>query len=396
MNPPDETLLFILVAFAAGVALGRLWTAIRARRGGEANRGRGSSIHFILGLDLLASRQIDRAVSELTKAARENTGATEIYLILGNLLREKGQLERAVQIHQSILHRPGLSSSEKAHALLSLGMDFKKAGFRDRAMDTFREVVALEPRNVYALANLVKIHEEEQEWEKALSLQEELSKVTGTDDSTLRAFLYDQIGQAAAASGDEPKAVRAYEESIRTSPRVPAAYLHYGDLLASGGRSEEAEAQWSRLARENPPHAHLAFERLQRVRATLGRSERMEKLFEDVRLEDESDWRARLALARVRRSQGRAEEAFDLLLEAVRRNPHALAVHMDVWGVLGTEAASGPRLARYLEEVSKAAFFIDPYVCIKCNYRANGILWRCPHCQEWNTFVEERLETAES
>jgi lipopolysaccharide biosynthesis regulator YciM len=279
-------------------------------------------------------------------------------------------------------------------------MDFKKAGFRYRAMDTFREVVALEPGNVYALTSLVKIHEEEQEWEKALSLQEEIAKVTGTEDSTLRAFLYDQIGQAAASAGDESRAVRAFEEAMRAAPRVPAAYLHHGDLLEEGGRPEDAEAQWSRLARENPSHAYLAFERLQRVRAKLGRSERMEKLFEDVVREDELDWRARLALARLRRSQGRGEEAFDLMLDAVRRNPHALAVHIEVWGFLGGDGAtapvSGARLARYLEVVSNAAFFIDPYVCIKCNYRANGILWRCPHCQEWNTFVEERIETVDS
>jgi lipopolysaccharide biosynthesis regulator YciM len=400
MNVPDETLLIVLVAFAAGVALGRLWTAARSKRGGKADARRQSSIHYILGLDLLASRQIDRAVSELTKAARENTEATEIYLILGNLLREKGQLERAIQIHQSVLHRPGLPASERAHALLCLGMDFKKAGFRYRAMDTFRDVVALEPKNAYALGNLVKIHEEEHEWEKALSLQEELQKVTGAEDSTLRAFLYDQVGQAAAAAGEEPKAIRAFEESMRAAPGVPAAYLHYGDLLESGGHAEEAETQWIRLARESPAHAHLAFERLQRVRAKLGRSERMEKLYEDVVREDESDWRARLALARLRRVQGRGDEAFDLLLEAVRKNPHALAVHMEVWAFLGTDAptelAPGARLARYLDEVSKAVFFLDPYVCIKCNYRANGVLWRCPHCQEWNTFVEERLETVES
>jgi lipopolysaccharide biosynthesis regulator YciM len=398
MSVQDETLLFILVAFAAGVALGRVWTAIRKRRAARADARRASSIHYILGLDLLASRQIDRAVSELTKAARENTEATEIYLILGNLLREKGQLERAIQIHQSILHRPGLPRSERAHALLCLGMDFKKAGFRYRAMDTFREVVAFEPKNAYALANLLKIHEEEQDWEKALSLQEELAKVTGTEDSVRRAFLYDQIGQAAAASGDGQKAVRAFEESMRVGPRVPAAYLHYGDLLESEGRADEAEAQWIRLARENPPHAHLTFERLERVRRKLERSEKMEKLFEEVLRADESDWRARLALARLRRSQGRVEEAFQLLLEAVRRNPHALAVHMDVWRFLGASSSNGEAalLARYLDEVSRAAFFIDPYVCIKCNYRANGILWRCPHCQEWNTFVEERLETVES
>src|SRR3990172_9192058 len=235
MNLRDETLLFVLVAFAAGVALGRFWTAIRSTRGAKADARRASSIHYILGLDLLASRQIDRAVVELTKAARENTEATEIYLILGNLLREKGQLERAVQIHQSVLHRPGLPANERAHALLCLGMDFKKAGFRYRAMDTFREVVALEPRNVYALTNLSKIHEEEQEWEKALSLQDQLARVTGIEDSTLRAFLYDQIGQAAAGAGEEPKAVRAFEESMRAAPTIPAAYLHFGALLGSGG-----------------------------------------------------------------------------------------------------------------------------------------------------------------
>ncbi len=397
MGFPDETLLFALVAFAAGVAVGRLWTALDSARRAKADGRRASSIHYILGLDLLASRQVDRAVVELTRAARENTEATEIYLILGNLLREKGQLERAIQIHQSILHRPGLPSSEKAHALLSLGMDFKRAGFRDRAMDTFREVVALEPKNAYALVNLVRIHEEEQEWEKALSLQEELSKVTGADDSTIRAFLYDQIGQAASGAGDEAKATRAFEESIRIGPGVAPAYLHYGDLLERGGRPEEAEAQWSRLAREIPPHAHFAFERLQRVRAKLGKSDSMEKLYQDVIREDEGDWRGRIALSRMRRSQERFEDAFELLLEAVRRNPHALAVHIEIWGLLGADERSATaRLARYLDTVSKAALFLDPYLCIKCNYRANGNLWRCPHCQEWNTFVEERLETAES
>jgi lipopolysaccharide biosynthesis regulator YciM len=396
MNPGDETLLVALAAFAIGIALGRFWIHRKRSRSSRRRSSRSSSIHYILGLDFLASRQIDQAVAELTRAAREDTEATEIYLILGNLLREKGQLERAIQIHQSILHRPGLEPSERAHTLLCLGMDFKKAGFRDRALDTFREVRAIEPKNAYAISNLVKIHEEQQEWKEAIAILEELTSVRGTPEPALRAFLLDQLGQAAWRSGDVPGGIRAFEESLRTEPSLAPGHLHYGDLLESEGRIEEAEAQWSRLLKSNPQLAHLAFERLERVRDELGHAEKMEKLYQDVIREDERDWRARLALSRLRRNQGKIDEAFALMLEAVRRNPHALAVHLEVWKFLGEDRAPlAERLPRYLDEVGKAAFFIDPYVCIKCAYRANGILWRCPHCQEWNTFVEERVESVD-
>jgi hypothetical protein len=89
-------------------------------------------------------------VVELTKAARENTEATEIYLILGNLLREKGQLERAIQIHQSVLHRR--AARTKAHAPLP-GMTKARA---HRAADTSAKSW---PFKRHALTNLVKIHE---------------------------------------------------------------------------------------------------------------------------------------------------------------------------------------------------------------------------------------------
>ncbi len=394
MNVEEQTLLVLLVAFVGGVALGRFWASARATDQADRRR-KTSSIHYILGLDFLASRQIDRAVAELTIAARKDTEAIEIYLILGNLLREKGQLERAIQIHQSILHRPGLSGEERAHALLCLGMDFKRAGFRNRAMDTFQEVVALDPENAYALSNLIKIHESEHDWERALQTQEKLFQVSGELDTTLKAFLYDQIGQAAAQAEEGLSAVRAFEDAIRTEPHIAAPYLHYGDMLESQGRLDEAEAKWLALASDNPRMAYLVFDRLRRVREKLGRGEAMTELFKNVIDADDNDWRAHLALARDEKERGETDNAFSLLMDAVRTNPHALAVHLEVWRSLVSMNELPARVQTYLDEVARSAFFLDPYICMKCNYRANGILWRCPHCQEWNTFVEERLETVD-
>ena len=118
----------------------------------------------------------------------------------------------------------------------------------------------------------------------------------------------------------------------------------------------------------------------------------MEELYGWVVDKDETDWRAHLALARLRSERGERDAAFRLLLAAVCNNPHALAAHREVWKFFLQESGATERIAVYLEEMSKSVLFLDPYICINCSYRANGILWRCPHCQEWNTFVEERVE----
>ena len=149
------------------------------------------------------------------------------------------------------------------------------------------------------------------------------------------------------------------------------------------------------MASDNPRLAYLVFERLRRVREKLGRVEAMTELFKSVIDADDNDWRAHLALARDQKERGETDDAFGLLMDAVRTNPHALAVHLEVWRSLVSVNERPARVQTYLDEVAQSAFFLDPYICMKCNYRANGILWRCPHCQEWNTFVEERVETVD-
>jgi lipopolysaccharide biosynthesis regulator YciM len=396
MSTSEQALLFVLIAFIAGVALGRFWERL-AFPGRPSSRKRiGESIHYILGLDYLASRQIDRAIAELTLAARADTEAVEIYLILGNLLREKGQLERAIQIHQSILHRPGLPAREKAHALLCLGIDFKRAGFRNRAMETLEEVVRLDPGDPYATLYLLKIHEEEHDWEKALALQQKLDALGGESDSTLTAFLHDQIGQTATAASNENLASRSFDAAIRYGRKLAPPYLHLGDLLERQGRLSEAVNQWETLLREVPEQAYLAFDRLGKLYEKMGEPVKLERLYIEVMNHDPKDWRAHLELARKRLQEGKSSESFHLLERAAVNNPHAIGLHLEALGLLLEGGASTEDIRSYLGRVRESTFFFDPHVCTKCHYRANGILWRCPHCQEWNTFVEERLGAPEA
>ena len=83
-----------------------------------------------------------------------------------------------------------------------------------------------------------------------------------------------------------------------------------------------------------------------------------------------------------------------LLLAALPHNPHGLAIHQEAWRVL-TALGLDPALVRqYVELTKQAVFYLDPNVCVRCRYRSTELLWQCPQCHEWNTFVEERIAPA--
>ena len=164
--------LAALVALLLGLATGKAWERYKIREGRWIDRRKTrESPHFILGLNFLVANQLDRAIEELSRAARLEPDATEIEMILGNLYREKGQVGRAITIHQGLLQRPKLTRLEKAYVLLCLGIDYKNGGFVDRALEAFTEVLRFDHENPYALVNLQKLHEEQHQWKEAREIR---------------------------------------------------------------------------------------------------------------------------------------------------------------------------------------------------------------------------------
>ena len=170
-------LLAALIALLAGLTVGKAWERYKLRDGRWFDRRKARQTpHYMLGLNFLVSNQVDLAIEELTKAAAVDGDALEIDLILGNLYREKGQVGRAIHVHQQLLQRPKLNRLEHAYSLLCLALDFKRGGFVDRALEAFNEVLRLDPENEYALINLEKLHEEQHQWQEAYEVRQRLAK----------------------------------------------------------------------------------------------------------------------------------------------------------------------------------------------------------------------------
>jgi lipopolysaccharide biosynthesis regulator YciM len=301
-------------------------------------------------------------------------------------------------VHQALLQRPKLTKVEHAYILLCLGLDFKRGGFVDRALEAFNEVLRMDPSNQYALLYLQKLHEEQHQWAEAHRIRKQLVALSGPDtqprNQAILGFLENALGSEALVVGDRGRAARHFQLAIDQDPDTTPAYLNLGDVKLLQGDVEGAEAAWEALIVRLPERAYLAFERLEQLYERQGRPARFEERCLKLVASNSQDWRARLALGRHLNRHDRPTEALEFLLAALEQNPHGLMVHQAVWGVLLKLDLNRALVQRYIEAARSSVFFLDPHVCLKCHYRSTDLLWQCPHCHEWNTFVEERIAPA--
>jgi lipopolysaccharide assembly protein B len=399
VSPGYGVLLGVLIALLIGLATGKAWERYKLVEGRWIDRRRvRQSPHFILGLNYLVASQVDLAIEELEKAARLDPGALELRLVLGNLYREKGQVGRAIQEHQSLLQRPRLNRVEHANVLLCLGLDYRRGGFVDRAVSAFSEVLKLDPANEAALINLEKLQEDQHQWQEAYVTRKRLAQIAGPPDQPksqlILAFLENELGLQALKEGRLSDAARRFEAAIDLDSRATPAYLHLGDARAQQGDLADAISIWERSIDVSPDRAYLTLDRLEDAYSRLGQDHRFVDLCRKLTSASPREWRGRTALARHLAARGQSAKSLELLFEALEHNPHALAIHQAIWGTLSTLDLPRHLVARYIETTRQSVFYLDPHVCLRCRYRSTEVLWQCPHCHEWNSFVEERITPA--
>jgi len=344
---------------------------------------------FSTAISHLIAGRSSEAMDELTRAARLRTDVIGVYLILGDLHRDRGQFDRALRIHGSLLGRSDMSRADRALALSSLGEDYRLAGLTDRARDAYRQAIEIETRSPMALKGLLRFEIEERNWAAAVEHEEKVLRIEPARSGRTLSFLYYEMGMEALRGDDEKGAFRALQKAIAVDERVYPAHLYLGDLHHKAGRSNKAIESWERIVELEPRLLHLVYDRLEQVCAEQGERERLDQICHRVAGRDPSDWRVRLLLAEKENDRGNPEAAYRHLLDAARAHPGSASVHRALWRMA---AARGPdrRVTREMAELIHGGdLFVDALICGTCRFRSRTYLWRCPQCHEWDTFREE-------
>ena len=163
-------LLFFPLFFILG------WAAARIDIRHLVKESRALPRSYFQGLNFLLNEQPDRAIEAFVDAVKVDPQTVELHFALGSLFRRRGETERAIRMHQSLVERDDLPQELKLQAMAALGQDFLKAGLLDRAEAVF-EKLRVSPLAEEAKRNLLEIYQLEKDWSKAIAIAAELPEV---------------------------------------------------------------------------------------------------------------------------------------------------------------------------------------------------------------------------
>ena len=215
---------------------------------------------FLKGLSHLMADHTDKAIEEFTRAVTLDSETVETYVVLGNLFRQKGEIERAVRIRQTIIARPNLDAQVRLQAIFDLGVDYRKGGLFNRAVEAFGEVLDMNPDHVEACRQMVTLYEEMREWEKAFEALRRLDRLTKEDSRPILAHYQTERGKELMAAGQLDRAESFFNQAVSVYKGCLDAYLHLGDLELARERTKKALNAWRKAVLLEPLFAPPGLE----------------------------------------------------------------------------------------------------------------------------------------
>ncbi|MFZ5656881.1 MAG: lipopolysaccharide assembly protein LapB [Pseudomonadota bacterium] len=356
------------------------------RRGGQRHSdtqvSRLSTTYF-RGLNYLLNEQPDKAIELFLHIAELDKETFETQVALGHLFRRRGEVDRAIRLHQALVQRPGLSDAQRVQALLALGEDYMRSGLLDRAETVFSELVELD-LSPLALKHLIGIYQAERDWAKAIENAQRYEQATGEPMGRLVAHFECELADRHRAAGELDAARAAVARAYEADANSVRAGMLEGRIELEAGNDAAAIRSFERVARSDPDYLPEVLPSLlacyERVGDLPGTRRFLAEMCEHYRgiapvlaltrmIEKEEGVaaaRAYLAKELKDRPSVRGEAALIDLSLAERTDPAATLVD--------------------LKHITDQLLVRNPsYRCSRCGFGARSHHWQCPSCKEWGS-----------
>jgi len=382
----NELILILLpIAAASG-----WWAARRSNTRTVENKNQFNSPAYFQGLNHLLNEEPDKAIDVFVQMLEVDSETVETHLALGSLFRRRGEVERAIRIHQNLIARPTLSREQRAQALLELGEDYMRAGLYDRAENLFIELRETKLYEKQALKNLRTIYQQEKDWQACLKVAENLEPLLDESLGMERSHYYCELALEAQQSGERKQAQTLLKKALIAN-RECIRPIHLQANIAISQEDCKGAIKLLKKAGERDPDYYP--EVLPTIVECYKRNSDIDGLksyLEGLLPRYPYIGIALLLSDLIRSSEGEASaEAF--LGEEMQRHPslRGLLSLVQLNAQMPDRQATDV-LLKVREHIERLLAERPTYQCTHCGFEANTLHWQCPSCRKWSTIRRKR------
>ncbi|MDG6809017.1 lipopolysaccharide assembly protein LapB [Glaesserella parasuis] len=348
---------------------------------------------YVTGLNFLLSNQQEKAVdlflSMLQKQESENQISTESQfeaeITLGNLFRSRGEVDRALRIHQGIENSPHYSFEQKLLAKQQLAKDFMAAGFYDRAENYYITLLDEPEFAVNSLSQLAVIYHKTREWKRAINVAEKRLRIEPEMDKIPLSHYYCEYAQA-VRSDDEKAFLTALQKALSYVPHCARASILLGDFFFEKQEMQTALRYFEAVLEQEPNYISEVLHKIKQCYIALNEQNNFE-LFLIKANQIKHNSSVDLALAEFIEQKDGVEAAQSRLYQQVRQFPSLMTFHRFIYyQVNEAEEGRGKEslvlLHKMVGDRIKQGF---QYRCIHCGYQSYRLSWHCPSCRTWES-----------
>jgi len=381
-----EILLILLLAIPLAGLLGWWAGHRRGRQGvGRLTPAGGMRADYYRGLNYLLDEEPDKAIEVFIRMVEVDSDTVETHFALGSLFRRRGEVDRAIRIHQNLIARPNLARPHRHQALFSLAEDYMRAGLLDRAESLFLELTDVRAYMRPALRRLISIYEQQKDWEQAILMARKLELASGEAQFERAAQYYCELAESAINQRDIKQARRYLKRAEMFDRRNVRASMLRSELMQLEGNSKGAIRGLKRALESDVSLALEILPRLYRLFQSTSQRQGFSHLLEDLRRNAE-DSTAQIALAAIVDPEINDPVAEQCIAQYLRGAPGLKGFSELVELLSGEPPESSEQgmqslrhaLQRFLEAAPK-------YRCGECGFTARHLVWQCPSCKSWNT-----------
>ena len=383
-------LLFLLLPIAAAYGW---YMGHRSAKKDQEDISNKLSRDYVAGVNFLLANQTEKAVDlfldMLQKQENENeidsNSQFEAELTLGNLFRSRGEVDRALRIHQALDSSPHYTFEQKLLAKQQLARDFMAVGFFDRAEHLYILMVDEPEFAEGALQQLALIYQKTKEWKKAINVAEKLAKISPNSHQIELAHYYcEYVKNLPDESKEDPKQILL--QALTVSPTCVRASMMLAELSIKQKDYQSAVHFLENILTQNSDYIGEVLHRLKFCYQQLNQRDNFELFLIKASREKNNSAVALMLADLIEEKDGRAAAQLKLY-QQLQQNPETPIFHRFIqYQIDDAEKGRGKDslilLHKMVGERIKQTF---GYRCSNCGYQTHKLIWCCPSCRQWET-----------